>query len=240
MIPEVYGQMRFAPPFAATSYTEIVGDLQFVRAMFLVGYGGDHGVALSGFRIGDDDLSDFDEVTIETRDGLASDEPFSLYRQQIVETSLGVELTRNKPRDDLGEIIDGPAIEDAVVRTTGADAAGCSVIIGFPAGLGRIDDKSRKRDLTVQIRIRQRLAESGDPFADVITLDVTAKKLEAFYRQYTWEFPTRGRYEIEVTRMTDEHTGASEQSRTSWWQSRPFGRNIRSTTRIRSRSSRCA
>lgn len=217
VIPEIYGKIRIAPPFAATTYTEIVGDIQYIRSIFLVGYGGDYGLALSGYRIGETSTDEYDELTIDSREGLASDGTFSLYYRQVFELSLGVELTRNKPRNDLGEVIDGAAKEDPIVRTTGADASAVSVIIGFPAGLGKVDDEGKKRNLSVQIRIRYKAANaSDDNYVEVTTLNVTSQKLEAFYRQYTWDVPTRGRYDVEVTRMTDEHTGNSEQSRTSW------------------------
>ena len=47
-------------------------------------------------------------------------------------------------------------------------------------------------------------------------MNFTAKKFEAFYRQYTWSFATRGRYDIRCTRMTDETTSNQTQSRTTW------------------------
>ncbi|BCH63204.1 hypothetical protein RvVAT039_04200 [Agrobacterium vitis] len=217
VIPEVYGKIRFAPPFAATSYTEIVGNIQYLRSIFLVGYGGDYGVALSEFWIGDTSIDEYDELTIETHEGLASDGTFTLYYRQVYELSLGVELTRERPRNDQGKVISGAAKEDPVVRTTGADASAGSVIIGFPAGLGRVDDEGNKKNLSVQIRIRQKPANAADDqYVVVTTMTITSQKLEAFYRQYTWSFATRGRYDIEVTRMTDEHTKSNYQSRTTW------------------------
>jgi hypothetical protein len=50
VVPMIMGEVRYAPPFAATSYTEVVGDLQYIRAIFCFGYGD---VALSDFQIGD-------------------------------------------------------------------------------------------------------------------------------------------------------------------------------------------
>jgi hypothetical protein len=217
VVPEIYGKIRIAPPFAATTYTEIVGDIQYIRSIFLIGYGGDYGLALSGYRIGETSTDEYDELTIETREGRPGEGTFSLYYRQVFELSLGVELTRNKPRNDVGEVIDGAAKEDPIVRTTGADASSASVIIGFPAGLGKVDNDGKKRNLSVQIRIRSKPANASDSqYVDVTTITVTSQKLEAFYRQFTWDLPTRGRYDIEVTRMTDEHTGNSEQSRSSW------------------------
>ncbi|QND46702.1 phage tail protein (plasmid) [Rhizobium lusitanum] len=212
VVPLILGKVRYAPPFAATSYTEIVGDLQYVRALFCFGYGR---LALSEFRIGDTAFSDYDEIEQEVREGLSTDEPVTLYPTQIYEESVGAELARPEQRDDQGDEIDGPGIETPIIRTTGFDASGASVITGFPAGLGRVDEKGKQKSVTVSIRIRQRPAGT-ETWSDVVTLDFTAKKFEGFYRQYTWNFATRGRYDIEVTRMTDEFTSQSTQGRTTW------------------------
>ncbi|TXH82815.1 MAG: phage tail protein [Rhizobium sp.] len=212
VIPLILGKVRYAPPFAATSYTEIVGDLQYIRAIFCFGYGR---LALSDFRIGDTAFTDYDEITQEVREGVPADAPITLYPTQIYEESVGAELARPEHRDDQGNEIDGPGIETPIIRTTGFDASGASVIFGFPAGLGKVDDKGKQKNVTVTMRIRQRPAGT-DAWSDVVTLDFTAKKFEGFYRQYTWNFDTRGRYDIEVTRMTDEFTNQSTQGRTTW------------------------
>lgn len=212
VVPLILGKVRYAPPFAATSYTEIVGDLQYIRAIFCFGYGR---LALSDFRIGDTAITDYDEITEEVREGLPTDQPVTIYPTQIYEESVGTELVRPEHRDDQGNEIDGPGIETPVIRTTGFDASGASIIFGFPAGLGKMDDDQKKKNVTVTMRIRQR-PSGTDAWQDVVSLDFTAKKLEGFYRQYTWNFATRGRYDIEVTRMTDEFTGAQTQGRTTW------------------------
>lgn len=212
VVPLIMGKVRYAPPFAATTYTEIVGDLQYIRAIFCCGYGP---LTFSDFRIGETSFSDYDEIQTEVREGLSTDAPLTLYPTQIYEESVGTELVRPEHRDDEGNEIDGPGIETPIVRTTGADASGASIIFGFPAGLGKVDDKGKQRSVTVSMRIRQRPAGT-DAWAEVVTLDFTAKKFEGFYRQYTWNFATRGRYDIEVTRMTDEFTNQSTQGRTTW------------------------
>ena len=213
VVPDVMGKIRYAPPFGATSWTEIVGDLQYVRAVFCAGYGP---VGFSEFRLGDTSFSEYDEITLETREGLPSDAPLTLYTSQVNEENVGTELARPMPRDDKGEVDeDGVSIETPIVRTTGPDAASASIIIGYPAGLVKIDDKGKKKKVSVSIRVRQRLAGTV-PWIDVLTLKVSANKTEAFFRQHTWSFAVRGRYEIELTRMTDDHTSTNIQSRTSW------------------------
>ncbi|MBC7313544.1 MAG: phage tail protein [Rhizobium sp.] len=212
VVPDVMGKIRYAPPFAAPSYTEIVGDIQYIRALFNFGYGP---LSLTDFRLGDTSLGEYDEVEIEVREGLPGDLPISLYSSQVVEENVGAELARPKPRDDAGNIITGDAIETPVVRTTGADASGASVIIGFPAGLVRMNDEGKPRNFTVSILIEHRLV-GATGWTEVATLDITAKKLEGLYRQHSWEFPSRGRYEVRLTRLTDEATSSKVQARSSW------------------------
>lgn len=219
IVPEIVGSIRYAPPFAARSYSEIVGDVQYIRAVFCLGYGGDHGLEISSLRIGETSIDEYDEVEIETRQGLATDLPLTLYPRQVVEESVGAELVRPLPRDDAGNLTGGASIETPVVRTTGADASGCSVIFGFAGGLGTVDDNGNTRSMTVTIRIRQRrrlTATTHTDWTDVITLNISAAKLEGIYRQHSWNFAERGRYEIEVTRLTDEQTSTRTQARSSW------------------------
>lgn len=212
-VPLPLGTIRVAPPFAAYSYSEIVGDWQYLRSLFVFGYGR---LQISDFRIGDTDLNEYDEVEIEVRDGVESDAPVTLFPKQILEESVGSELLMPFPRDDLGEIVSGSsAAEDPVVRTTGADASGASVIIGWPAGLVRYDGSGNAISHSVSVRIRQRRIDA-DAWQDVTTLNVTARKLEAFYRQHTWDFPSRGRWQVEVTMLTAETTSSQIQQRTSW------------------------
>jgi predicted phage tail protein len=215
VVPDVMGKVRYAPPFAAMSYTEIVGDIQYIRAVFCFGYGGTHGLALSEFRIGDTNVSEYDEIDMEVREGLATDTPLTLYPAQRNDESIGAELVRPLPRNDAGTVISGAAKETPVIRTTGHDASGASIIVGFPAGLGSVNDSGDPVNVTVSLRIRQRRANTL-PWTVVATLNITAAKFEGFYRQHTWTFPERGRYEVEVTRMTDEHTSTRTQSRSSW------------------------
>lgn len=211
-VPVVLGEIRYAPPFAARSWTEIVGDWQYVHAMFNFGEGP---VELSEFRIGETAITEYDEVESEIRLGLPGDAPITQYPYQILEESIGVEVTRPLPRNDVGEPTGGPAEETPVIRTTGADAAQASIILAWPAGLISINRKGKKHPRAVSIRIRQRLVQAED-WIDVTTLTVNAKKAEGFYRQHTWALPSRGRWQVELTMLTDETDDTSIQQRTVW------------------------
>ena len=211
-VPDILGRLRIAPPFAARSHTEIVGDWQYVRTVFVAGYGE---LQLSDFRIGDTSIAEYDEVEIEVRSGLPGDLPLSLYPRQIVEETVGSELTRMRPRNDVGDTVDGPSVLTPVVRTTGEDAAGASVILAWPAGLVRISDSGKKKQSSVRIRIEHRPID-GQAWTLITELKVEARKTEAFYRQHTWNFPSRGRWQIRMTMLSEENTDTSIQNRTVW------------------------
>lgn len=208
-VPCVLGKRRYAPPFAAISYTEIVGDLQYIRFLFTFGYGP---AALGEFKIGSTDLDEYDEIEIEVREGWPDDEPVTLYPRQVIEEAVGTDLVRPLPRNDAGDVISGPATEEPVVRYSATNATGASIIIQFPAGLYRYSDSGNLQSLKVSIRIRQKPLGSN-VWEDVTTLNVNAGKREAFFRQHSWDFPARGRYEIEVTRMTDERNDSRSSDR---------------------------
>lgn len=212
-VPLVLGTVRYAPPFGAYTYTEIVGDWQYLVCMFCFGYGP---LTLSDFRIGDTDIVEYDEVEMEVREGRPGDAPLSLFPCQRVEESIGAELLKPLPRDDLGEVIkDGAATEEPVVRTTGGDASGASVILAWPAGLLRYNDEGQARAHVVRVRIEQRPIDADD-WQHVTVIEVNARKLEAFYRQHTWNFPTRGRWQVRCVMETPETTDTKIQQRTTW------------------------
>ncbi len=211
-LPLVLGRHRFSPPYGAMSYTEVVGDQQFVRALFCFGYGR---LALEDFKIGDTSLADYDDVDIEVREGVAGDLPLSIFPNQVLEEATNVELTRPFPRDDTGELVSGGvSIETPIRRYTAVDTETAAVIIGFPSGLFRVDGDGNLRFESVEIRIRQRLVDAID-WQDVTTLNISAKNRSAFFRQHIWTLPTRGRWQIEVTRMKSESTSTSVSDRST-------------------------
>lgn len=214
-IPVLLGRVRYAPPFAARSWTEIAGDNQYVHALFTFGEGP---LDLTDFRIGETSIAEYDEVDLEVRQGYVDDDPVSLYPNQIVEEQIGVELTRLLLRDDAGEVIKGEGagiIEAPVVRTTGPDASAASILLGFPSGLVRFNDDGEKRSHPVSIRVEQRQI-GAEEWAEVTTLDLSARKAEPFFRQHSWTFPERARWQIRLTLLTDETENTKVQQRVAW------------------------
>ncbi|WP_437160428.1 MULTISPECIES: TipJ family phage tail tip protein [unclassified Marinovum] len=194
-VPELMGTLRYAPPMAGSLWSEIVGDLQYVRGCLLVGGGN---IALSDYRFGNTSVNDFDEVEFELLTDLAASTPMILYPWQVVEERIGTELVRPWPTDDAGERIDGPSIETPIVRSTGKDASAASLIFWFPTGLIRYSREGDARELQTSVKISQR-ASSEDAWQEVVTLTFRAEKAESFFRQHTWDLPYRARWQIQVT-----------------------------------------
>ncbi|AMY72320.1 phage tail fiber protein (plasmid) [Frigidibacter mobilis] len=93
-VPELMGRIRMAPPFAATSYTEVIGNNQYVRALFCFGPGP---MTISDIKIGDTSIDSYDDVEMEIRKGWPDDEPCLLYPRQVLEEATNTEFTLNKP-----------------------------------------------------------------------------------------------------------------------------------------------
>lgn len=212
-LPSVYGQIRYAPPFAATSYTEIVDDQQYVRALFTPGYGP---VSISDMRIGDTPIEEFEDLEVEIREGRAGDPPVSLFPKQVLEEAAGIQLVRPFPRDAAGEIIDGASsVSTPVTRFTARDTAQASIILSFPQGLFRVNDDGDVRSQSVTVRIRQRLEGVG-AWSTVETIEIASDKRETIFRQHTWTLPSRGRWQIEVERISDEPSQTNRSDTVFW------------------------
>lgn len=207
-VPYPLGRHRYAPPFAAMSYSEIVGDQQYIRALFCFGYGP---LDISDIRIGDTPITDYDEVEMEIREGREDDAPVTLYPRQVLEDAEQVELVRPRPRDDAGKRTSGEAIETPVVRVTASNTQIISLLLWFPSGLIR-HSREDSFQLGVEVRIRARLSDEDD-WSEVNTLKILAKTSDPFFRQFTWQPPTRGKWQVEITRMTPERTNNAAQDR---------------------------
>lgn len=210
VIPQVLGGVRMAPPYAAPPYSVVVGDQVYLRTLFCWGYGP---LQISLLRIGETAIEQFEDVFIETREGYDTDEKVTLYPKQVIEEPLAVELRRDIPRDDMGEPTGDPGEESPVIRVSADDVDKVGLIFSFPAGLVEFDEEEGDaHELVVSVRVRYRKAGTVI-WTTVETIEFQNSTTEAFYRQYEVTFPERARYEVEVTRMTDERTDHNVQDR---------------------------
>src|SRR5574343_645597 len=92
-IPVVLGTMRYTPPIAAETYAEAEDVNSYLRMVLCWGYGP---LQISNITIGDDPLSNFSEVQIETLQGYSADNRTtfdSIYGQDVEQQRVAVELT---------------------------------------------------------------------------------------------------------------------------------------------------
>lgn len=137
VIPQVLGKHRMVPPLGAYTYTETVGNDQFLRMLFIWGYGP---LNITDLKIGETALSKFDDVEIETRYGYDTDSPITLYSNQVQQTDLNITLKQ---------------VDGYQTRTTSTNVDEISVDITFPNGLVNIGSQTGKRTPnTVQVEIQ--------------------------------------------------------------------------------------
>jgi len=89
VIPRVFGRHRMAPYYAAKPYTELVGNDQYIRALFCWGYGPLH---ITDMRLGDTPLHNFTGVEIDHRSGLPGDTKIGLFPTQVKEENLSIRI----------------------------------------------------------------------------------------------------------------------------------------------------
>lgn len=134
-VPVVLGRHRITPPYGARPYTETVGSDQYLRCLFVAGYGP---LDLSDFRIGETSIDEFDGVEIEVRNGYAGDEAHRLYPSSVFEDSLSVLLK---------------AVDGWTVRTSRQGATEISVDITFPTGVAEVGSDGSRSTIAVGVEV---------------------------------------------------------------------------------------
>jgi|GEM_PF-913400 len=135
-VPKVLGRHRFVPPLGAMPYTETAGNDQYIRMIFVWGYGPLH---ISDIKIGETPIEQFDGVDIETRQGYPDDPPLTLYSNSVMQTDMNITLRQ---------------ADGYVIRTTETDADEISVDITLPRGLVVFGGNGSKRATEVQLEVQ--------------------------------------------------------------------------------------
>lgn len=205
-IPLPLGRIRVSPMFAAQPYTEVVGDDQYVRALFCFGYGP---LKISEIRIGDTPIDDLIGVQCEVREGRPDDDPVSLVRRQVLEHVVGLELEGlQPPTDEFGNPIEGGLEEQPQIVTTEDNTTGVTVILNWPNGLHRIsknDGDIKNWYTNIRVRIRPSGQSDWQVVEEIEFLEGTKK---GFFRSLSIPLPQRGKWDVEVCRV-EEKPGAA-------------------------------
>lgn len=216
VVPVVLGKHRMTPPLAAQSYTEIVGDDQYLRMLVVWGYGP---LKIENLRIGETPIEEFEGVRVQHREGRADSSPISLIPAQVSQEDVAITLRQ---------------ADSWSIRTTEPDADEISVDVLFPAGIVRfVDGKKRDHLVTVQFHYREvGSSEWLNPdFSDTTVPSSWVKQSESGVREVTfshkrtsairhgfrWSVPARGQYEIRIRRVSADRDDDDNYSDTTVW-----------------------
>lgn len=202
-VQDVAGELRVAPVYLVAPYQEIVGDKQYLRALFCFGYGP---LEISDLRIGETSVEDYEEVQVELRQGLPEDDPVTFTPMQVIEDTEQVETTFARPLDENGNPF-GVRVESPIVRTTAANTVRINLVFYLP-GLFYVDSDGDLDSNYVEFRIEQRPrgSETWSTVEAVFRTEET--KNGPFFRSYGWTPPARGTWEVRVTRLSPSDAGS--------------------------------
>lgn len=143
-VPRVLGRHRFVPPLGAMPYTETIGNDQYLRMIFVWGYGP---LNISDLRIGETPLSEFSDVEVETRYGAPDDAPLSLYSNSVMQNDMELALKQS---------------DGYVLRTTETEADEISVDLTMPRGLVAFNSKGGKGIAALEVEVQYSPAGEND------------------------------------------------------------------------------
>jgi len=196
-IPEIFGTHRISPPYAAGAYTELVGDDQYLRMLFVVGYGP---IAISDLKIGETDISKFEDVRYEIIEDHTVT-PVTLYTKPVYQEDVSVEL-------------DGPT--GWVQRTTADNVDEISVDVGAPNGIYRLKAKDGSRvNYTVTVDVQYKLS-SASTWIALGTFDLTANSPQAIRRTLS-KAVARGKYDVRLSKSSPDYSGKDNVAETVYW-----------------------
>lgn len=209
-VPMLLGKYRMTPAYGAKPFTEVVGDKQFVRMLFVWGIG-PISIDLDSLKIGDTLLSEFTGYQIEHREGYDSDDPLTLYPDTVDEDTFNAILTQTG---------------SWVTRTSGDNADELNIEVTFPQGLVEYDERGNREARQVTIEIEYQLSGSSgwekidtsnakfqttaaDSWlsksgSDLNSITFNQNRTSTIRHGIRWGVSTRGQYDIRIRRTTSD------------------------------------
>jgi len=184
--PCALGHHRFVPPLGAQNYSETIGNQQYVRQIFLWGYGPvDIPYLESSLKIGDTPLSDFDDVEFETIYAENSAPDISLYPFSVSQIDLSIKLTEEGGYQ---------------LRTTDDETDEIIIDLTFPQGLAKFDNQGKKRSKSVTVEFEY--APQGTSNWTSIETRTFNRATTAAIRESIRKTVSRGQYDVRLRRIT--------------------------------------
>ncbi len=217
-IPQVLGKHRLYPPLGAKAYTEIVGDDQYLRMLFVWGYGP---LDISDLKIGETSIGSYEAVEIETRQGFPGDAPITLYPGEVDEQSLSITLGRGGGQAPPGTVVSDDVIEWAT-QTTATDTDYFSIDVTFPEGVYKVDDDTGNPVSWISaVRAQYRATGSTGPWIDLVR-DIVVNRAIITARRGAGTAVTRGQYDVRVGHATYSEASAKYKDEAVWTALRSF------------------
>jgi hypothetical protein len=168
-IPVVLGIHKQYPPYGANPYTEILGNDEYLRMLFIWGYGP---LKIENIKIGETLLSSdgntvdgqYDDVEIETVEGRDGDPDLTLIPNIVYQDQIGVELIQADGR---------------LIRTARPNVDELSIDIVCPQGLALIDDNGARVNFTVMVLAEYREVGTSEwtPLTIVNNVGINAQSM---------------------------------------------------------------
>jgi predicted phage tail protein len=196
-IPVVLGTHRQSPYYAAKPYTEIVGDDQYLRLLFCLGYGP---LAISELQLGETPLASFTDVETEIRQGLVGDAAITLYPGEVDEQSLSIKLT---------------SAGGWQVRTTAAETDEISIDVTAPQGIFKVNTSTGALDpWEVDVPAQYRLTGSAGAW---LTLGgMSFVRSTGPHRMGVTLAVPRGQYDVRVEKLTADANDTNIHDEVDW------------------------
>jgi predicted phage tail protein len=185
-IPKIYGARRIFPQYAASPYTEVSGEDQYLRMLFLLGYGP---LDISQINIADTAIEDYKDIEWELRAGFTDDAPSRLYPGSVAEQDFSIVLSTT-------EVDKAPSLSGWMTQTSGPLADELSVDVTFPGGLNAFNSKGAPIPIqcTWQIQWAPAGTQNWTSEPDIV---IKSGGVGAVRRGHVWRVP-RGQYDVQM------------------------------------------
>jgi len=180
------GRNLVIPAYGAQPYSELVGNDQYMRFLFVVSIGPQ---SIEKLRINETPLEEFEGVESEFNPGFGTDKPHKLFPKtaNVQDFSL---LLKEK--------------NGAVIRTSGSDADEINLEFEFRRGLIELRADGGSKERGVHVRVEWRKRGSSDEWKTAFDRKITAETREVYRHSITWTPKDRDQYDIRMARLTDD------------------------------------
>ena len=191
-IPKIYGTRRIFPQYAASPYNELVGFDQYLRMLFLLGYGP---LDISQIKIGDTAIEDYEDVEWELRSGFTDDAPTRLYPGAVSEAGLNIQLSKTNGGGIAPTVYDWSQVP---IQTSGTNADELGVDVSFPGGLAAFG-KSSGKPIFIGCRLQIQWRPTGaSNWTQEPAIVIKSTYIGTTGAGHVWRVP-RGQYDVQAT-----------------------------------------